>query len=207
MARTNAKRRKTTEAHDEKRAEILEHCAALFDQVGYHKASMQMVADEVGLGKPTLYHYFDSKLAILYAIHDAHIKALLDGLDAGAEAHSDPQDQLRSACIEILRQIADHPGYVRAFMDHYGDLEGPMRAKIREQRNTYFDRLRGIIAHGMETGRFREADPVLTTYCFLGMCNWAHKWYPAMSKSRSPEEVADALCLPFFQGLSLQPAG
>lgn len=207
MARTKAKQRKTTEAYDEKRAEILEHCAALFDKVGYHKASMQMVADEVGLGKPTLYHYFDSKLAILYAIHDAHIKALLDGLDASAETQSDPLDQLRSACIEILRQIADHPGYVRAFMDHYGDLEGTMRANIREQRNAYFDRLQGIIAHGVEIGRFRETDPVLTAYAFLGMCNWAHKWYPAMSKTRSAEEVADALCVPFFQGLSRQPAG
>lgn len=207
MGRNVQKQRKTTEAHDERRAEIIEHCAALFDKVGYHKASMQMVADEVGLGKPTLYHYFESKLAILYAIHDAHIKALLDGLETSEENDTDPLDQLRSACIAILRQIADHPGYVRAFMDHYGELEGSMRAKIREQRNTYLQRLRGIIAHGMEIGQFRETDPILTAYGFLGMCNWAHKWYPAMSKTRSPEDVADALCLPFFQGLSVQPTG
>lgn len=205
MGQKKARQRKTTEAHDEKRAEILEHCAALFDKVGYHKASMQMVADEVGLGKPTLYHYFDSKLAILYAIHDAHIKALLDGLETSAETQTDPLDQLRSACIEILRQIADHPGYVRAFMDHYGELEGSMRASIRQQRNAYFERLKGIIAHGVETGQFHEIDPLLTTYGFLGMCNWAHKWYPAVSKSRSPEDVAEALCAPFFQGLSRQP--
>ena len=49
MAREAAKKRQTTEAHDEKRNEILGHCATLFDRVGYHKASMQMLADEVGL--------------------------------------------------------------------------------------------------------------------------------------------------------------
>jgi len=37
---------------------------------------MQMLADEVGLGKPTLYHYFPSKNAILFAMHDAHMSAL-----------------------------------------------------------------------------------------------------------------------------------
>jgi AcrR family transcriptional regulator len=208
MARKATKQRKNTEAHDEKRAEIMQHCATLFDKVGYHKTSMQMLADEVGLGKPTLYHYFASKLAILYAIHDAHIKTLLDGVEDSEEGEErDPQDLLRSACIEILRQIADHPGYVRAFMDHYGELEGTMRAKIREQRNAYLDRLRGIITRGMETGRFRQTDPDLTTYAFLGMCNWAYKWYPPLAKTRSPEEVADALCRPFFEGLSLPPPG
>lgn len=207
MVRTATKQRKTTEAHGEKREEILHHCAALFDKEGYHKTSMQMVADEVGLGKPTLYHYFDSKLAILYAIHDAHIKVLLTSLVATENDHADPRDRLISACVEILRQIADHPGYVRAFMDHYGDLEGAMRVKIRVQRNEYFDRLKGIIEQGIESGHFNKVDPMFTTYIFVGMCNWAHKWYPPMSKTRSPEEVAKALCQPFFEGLVAPSSG
>lgn len=205
MVRKPIKKRPTTEAHDEKRAEIMQHCAALFDKVGYHKASMQMLADEVGLGKPTLYHYFPSKHAILYAIHDSHISALLDGLNSSGEAERDPRSLLRSACIDILRQIADHPGYVRAFMDHYGDLEGKMRSQIRAQRNEYFDRLQTIITDGIGSGQFRDCDPTLTAYAFLGMCNWAHKWYPPMASKRTPEEVADALCRPFFDGLCLTP--
>lgn len=202
MARQATKKRPTTEAHDEKRNEILRHCAILFDRVGYHKASMQMLADEVGLGKPTLYHYFPSKHAILYAIHDAHIGALLDGLN-GSEENADPLHLLRGACIDILREIAEHPGYVRAFMDHYGDLEGNLRSQIRARRNEYFARLQAIIVQGIENKQFRDCDPVLTTYGFLGMCNWAYKWYPPLAKKRSPEEVADALCRPFFAGLSL----
>jgi len=206
MVRTPIKKRPTTEAHDEKRAEIIQHCAALFDKVGYHKASMQMLADEVGLGKPTLYHYFPSKHAILYAIHDRHIGALLDGLASSGEEEGDPRSRLRSACIDILRQIADHPGYVRAFMDHYGDLEGKMRVQIRARRNDYFDRLRAIIISGVERGQFRDCDPMLTAYAFLGMCNWAYKWYPPLASKQTPEEVADALCRPFFDGLCLTPA-
>lgn len=202
MARQATKKRQTTEAHDEKRNDILRHCAALFDRVGYHKASMQMLADEVGLGKPTLYHYFPSKTAILFAMHDAHMNALLAGLE-GEGASNDPLGRLRAACIDILRQIAEHPGYVRAFMDHYEDLEGSMRNHIREQRNAYFQRVRGIIRQGIEGGQFRSVDPDLTTFGFLGMCNWAYKWYPPMAKRKTPEEVADAICQPFFQGLSL----
>ena len=199
--KTKVNKRPTTEAHDEKRAEIIEHCAGLFDKVGYHNTSMKMLADEVGLGKPTLYHYFPSKLAILYAIHDMHIRALLDGLTH--EPGADPLVSLRAACIDILRQIATHPGYVRAFMDNYGDLEGEMRDLIRDARRAYFDGVKGLLIEGMESGQFRRCDPVIATYGFLGMCNWAYKWYPAMAAKRSPEEVADALCRPFFDGLKV----
>lgn len=202
MARAPAKKRQTTEAHDEKRNEIMKRCATLFDKVGYHKASMQMLADEVGLGKPTLYHYFPSKHAILYAIHDAHMNALLAGLES-SDQKANPAHLLRSACIDILCQIAEHPGYVRAFMDHYGDLEGKMRTQIRARRKEYFDRLQAIIVQGIDSGEFRRCDATLATYAFLGMCNWAYKWYPPMAKTRSPEDVADSLCSPFFDGLRL----
>src|SRR3546814_7700807 len=93
---------------------------------------------------------------------------------------------------------------VRAFMDHYEDLEGKMRDHIRAQRNAYLQRVRGIIEQGIANGHFRPCDPGLTTLGFLGMCNWAYKWYPPLAKRRSPEDVADAICKPFFEGLSLK---
>lgn len=202
--KTAIKKRQTTEAADSKRIEIMEHCAGLFDKVGYHKTSMQMLADDVGLGKPTLYHYFPSKTAILYAIHDTHMRALLDGLEVSDGQTGDPVALLRSACIHILRQIANHPGYVRAFMDHYGELEGGMRAEIRAHRTDYFNRVVAIINSGIASGRLRQCDPIVTAYGFLGMCNWAYKWYPPLAADRTPEEMADALCQPFFEGLALK---
>jgi TetR/AcrR family transcriptional regulator, cholesterol catabolism regulator len=194
-----ARIRVRTEAHDEKRALIIEGCATLFDKVGYHNTSMQMLADEVGLSKPTLYHYFPSKIAILYAIHDTHIMSLLRSLES--LRGKDPAVVLQLACVDILRQIATHPGYVRAFMDNYQDLEGEMKDSIRAARRAYFNGIRDVIIEGAESGQFRKTDPVLTAYAFLGMGNWAYKWYPPMAAKRPPEDVAAALCIPFLEGL------
>src|SRR5882672_5532031 len=94
VARGRAKKkgaRPTSAAHDDKRQQIIERCADLFDSGGYHRATMQMLADEVGLGKPTLYHYFSSKTDILYAIHQQHIAALMDGLDSQKRRGSSPE--------------------------------------------------------------------------------------------------------------------
>jgi len=201
MATRPPKRRPTSEAHDSKRLEIIQHCANLFDKEGYHRTTMQMLADEVGLGKPTLYHYFRSKAEILYAIHEIHIDALLASLDQLSRKDLEPSQLLRNACTDILQQIADHPGYVRAFMDHYADLEGEMRKNIRDRRNQYFDGICNVIQRGIDEGRFKRCDVELTAYGFLGMGNWAYKWYPAMHKMRSRESVSKALCDVFMKGL------
>src|SRR5579859_1737336 len=113
IARTPGTRRKaartTTAAHDDKRQQIIERCANLFDSGGYHRATMQMLADEVGLGKPTLYHYFSSKTEILFAIHQMHIAALIEGLDSEKRRGSSPEELLIHAARDILEEIANHP--------------------------------------------------------------------------------------------------
>ncbi len=190
-----------TVAHDEKRLKIVAQCANLFDQVGYHRATMQMLADEVGLGKPSLYHYFASKTDILYEMHQMHIAALIDGLNAEVGKVSDPGELLKRACTDILREIAEHPGYVRAFMDHYAELEGKKRIEIRNRRQEYFKRICDIITKGIADKTFRPCDPEVTAYAFLGMCSWAYKWYPPMATTRAPEEVADAIATVFIDGL------
>lgn len=192
---------KTT--HDEKKLEIIASCAKLFDKVGYHGMSMQMLADEVGLGKPTLYHYFPSKADILFEMHQLHLGGINENMDAEAAKTSDPGDLLTQACVVALREIAQHPGYVRAFIEHYGDLEVEHRKQIKKRRQEYFDRIAGIIKKGVETGKFRDLDPEITTLAFLGMCNWAYKWYPRMADKNPPEQMAKQLCQVFLEGLKL----
>ena len=199
-----AKRKKpraTTAAHDDRRIEIIEHCAALFDKVGYHGTSMQMLADDVGLGKPSLYHYFRSKTDILYEMHQTHIDALIEGLPAGDVADADPAQSLERAAFLTLRQIADHPGYVSAFMDHYRELEGKQRTEMRKRRREYLARITGIVKGGIDAGRFRNVDPDLATLAFLGMCTWAYKWYPRIAADNPPEKMAKNLCDIFLGGL------
>lgn len=192
----------TTAAHDDKRLEIIERCANLFDTGGYHRATMQMLADEVGLGKPTLYHYFTSKTEILYAIHQKHIAALIDGLDSAQRRGSGPQELLLHAGRDILDEIAQHPGYVRAFFEHYGELEEPKRNEIRERRKEYFGKICGIIKSGIAAGVFRKCDVELTAYGFLGTFSWAYQWYPPMVKKISSQKLAESLCSTFLQGLN-----
>ena len=51
-----------------RRAQILETAARIFCEKGFDKASMEDVADAVGLTKAGLYHHIGSKDELLFAI-------------------------------------------------------------------------------------------------------------------------------------------
>lgn len=58
------------EAQDRKRRQILDAAAKVFRGLGYDGASMNDVAAEAGVSKPTLYSYFQSKDGLFEAIVD-----------------------------------------------------------------------------------------------------------------------------------------
>ncbi len=60
-ANTHPARRSRAAAQTEKRSQILAAARAVFERSGYDGASMNDIATEGGVSKPTLYVYFDSK--------------------------------------------------------------------------------------------------------------------------------------------------
>ena len=60
MARTQAKDRGA------KREAILEAAARVFASEGFDRASMAALAQDAGISKANIYHYYDSKDALLF---------------------------------------------------------------------------------------------------------------------------------------------
>ena len=67
MARTIAK------DHDQKREQILKSAAKVFADQGFDRASMNLLAKECGISKANIYHYYDSKDALLFDLLDSLI--------------------------------------------------------------------------------------------------------------------------------------
>jgi AcrR family transcriptional regulator len=183
-----------------RREDIIKASANLFERVGYHKASMQMLADEVGLGKPTLYHYFKSKNEILHAIHQGTITQVLELHKARVAKNLPPEALLRGVAEDMLGFIKKHPGYTRAFFDHIEELEPEHKKEIRAQRQEYMDAVVDAIRQGTETGLFKECDPRLAALGFFGMINWTYKWIHTR-KSISVKKICDTFCGLYLEGL------
>ena len=71
----------------EKQNRILSAALKVFAQVGFSGATMDMIAAEAGLTKPTLYHHFASKEKLFKAMMSAQSDVMMLAFDTSAHSH------------------------------------------------------------------------------------------------------------------------
>jgi AcrR family transcriptional regulator len=95
--------------HQLKREAILDAAARCFAQMSYPAASMAAVAQTLGASKARIYHYYDSKEALLYDLLDQYTQRLL-ALIGESEARAQRQKLSDRAALHAL---------VRSFLLEY----------------------------------------------------------------------------------------
>lgn len=172
---------------DERRQQIVTRAAGLFDKSGYSSTTMDHIARDVGVAKPTLYHYFPSKDDILHAIHEEFIDLLIERHEVRVGTGLRPEQLLLEIMADILELMETHRGHVRVFFEHHRELPVEARGPIRVKRDRYERIVENLIREGIAAGTFREADPHLAALATFGMCNWAYQWYRPQGPLRSRE--------------------
>ncbi|WP_071674120.1 TetR/AcrR family transcriptional regulator [Nioella nitratireducens] len=195
MARTIAK------DHDQKREQILKSAAKIFATEGFDRASMAQLAKECGISKANIYHYYDSKDAILYDILDSYLSELRDVVLSSDVAGLAPEDRLRRAIRNILRayQGADHEHQVQlnALSALPEDQQDQMRAYQRDMVRFLSDCLRGAAPEvfGDDRAKLRAV-----TMSIFGMLNWYYMWN-AGAGAEARETYADVVTDLTLKGL------
>lgn len=177
-----ARRRLTSQ---ERKAEIVVTAARLFDEAGYGSTTMEDIAHMVGVAKPTLYHYFQSKDEILFDIHEEFIDLLIDRHDRRLSAGLSPDQMLLEVMADILELMETHRGHVRVFFEHYRELPESQQASLRIKRDAYETAVEDVFRQGNQLGAFRDVEPRLAALAMFGMCNWDYQWYRAGGKLRT----------------------
>lgn len=172
---------------DERRSEIVQTAAHLFDEAGYGNTTMDDIAGAVGIAHPTLYHYFSSKDEILFDIHEEFIDLLIERHRQREAAGLGCEQMLLEVMADILELMETHRGHVRVFFEHYRELPALQQETIKFKRDSYEKAVEGIFRNGCDSGAFRDLDPRLATLAMFGMCNWAYQWYKIGGKLRTRE--------------------
>ncbi len=198
MARVRA------EDYDDKREAILLRAAHVFAHAGTERASMSGVADACGISKALLYHYYDSKDALIYDIISTHLAGIEAAL-AEAPRDGDPESNVRNLCRALLAQYENADDLHRVQMNSLESLPEGQAAEIRESER----RIVAIFASAIAAlddrlaGNRRLLIPV--TMSLLGMLNWAFMWFrPDRGMTRTEyADLASALTIEGIKKLDL----
>src|SRR5438046_1658090 len=121
------------------REEIIEAAIRLFNQNGYHATSMQDIARTVCIKKPSLYHHFESKEAILLTILETGMEWLTSQVDAIAASDMDCIAKIRAAIHAHADMIAGNPAAAAVFLREDRGLGDGYLAQYLSRRD-HFER-------------------------------------------------------------------
>ena len=149
-------------AHARRRAEFLNATQRLLVTKGYERMTVQDVLDEVGTSKGALYHYFDSKQALLEGLveqladaGEAHVREQLEGRELPA------LDKLRLLFVAGGEWKAERRRvFLAALPMWHSDDNAVFRQKIGTRSTERLGPLvADIITQGVKEGAFTPAYP------------------------------------------------
>lgn len=176
----------------ERRDRLLEAAGRIFARTGYERASMDEIAAEAGVGKPTLYRYFDGKAALFAAVFvDA-----LDGLEARLEAvlaeESGIEARLRGVVAELIPTFRDHLVSLRVLSEDAAAIDQSKRRIFRERRV----RIAGFLSRALD-GAPEEVDPVRVAHLIVGMI-----WSGTAAIRAGDDEIAAEITALVLNGIA-----
>jgi AcrR family transcriptional regulator len=128
----------------------------VFARVGFAKADLQDVADALGVGKGTIYRYFPSKRELFQAAVDEVMTQMRASIDAAADEHADPLDQIAAALRTYLQFFHDHPRYVELLILERAVFKDRKRPTYYVYREANAERWRALYRGLIREGRIRN---------------------------------------------------
>jgi len=151
---------------------ILDATDRLLARFGYKKMTIDDLAQEVGIGKGSVYLHFSSKEEIALSHIDRIIDRLKKNLAAIASKPVPADEKLKLMLVERVLYRFDS---VQHYSLSLNDLLAYVRPSLLERRKRYFEEeakiFAGVIEEGVKAGGFRVAKPLETARNLLVATN------------------------------------
>ena len=189
-----AARRKTVAREGPKKRdrEVLDAAARVFYERGYSDASVQDVADELGILKGSLYHYIKTKEDLLFRLFEqVHkgVEAILE--EVLAVEGLNPLERIE---LYVRRQIVHNLNDLTRISIYYHDadqLSEERRRELYRKRRVHEKFVSDLITEAQQRGEANaDLDPKVVANCLFGSMIWVYRWYKPGGKLR-PTELAD----------------
>ena len=182
-----------------KREAVILAAARAFKERGYHNTSLDDIAAQLHVTKPTIYHYVENKEQILFEC----FRTGLDQIRAAFGAVRRPDAPARQRLEIVIRR------YAAAVTSEFGwcmvraedqDLSPAMSGQIKTLKSEIDQGIRRLLREGREDGSIRDVDPKMTAFALAGALNWIAHWYRS-DATLTPDEIADRFVTLFLDGL------
>lgn len=156
---------------------ILEAALKLMEQRGYHATSMRDIAAAVDVRAAGIYHWYDSKEAILVKLQDDFMSELTAAVVAAIERQSSPEARLAAAVGAHVRFHGLHTRAAFVTDSEIRALSPRKRKLLIAKRDAYQERFVGLIEDGVQAGAFSAPEVRVAAFAILLQCTGVALWF------------------------------
>lgn len=136
--------------------QILRAATRMFARVGYQCADLQDVADDLGVGKGTLYRYFPTKEAMFTAAADRVMVRMRGTIDAAVAGVEDELEVIRAAVRAYLSYFDRNPEFVELLIQERAEFRDRKRSTYFAHREANMGAWRAFYARLIAAGKMRD---------------------------------------------------
>ncbi|GAA3976819.1 TetR/AcrR family transcriptional regulator [Thermobifida alba] len=187
----------------ERWAELIETATQVFYERGYEAASLQEIANRIGMLKGSLYYYIQSKEDLLFeVVNEVHQKGLAVVTALAQGPSPSPLERLH----RVIRGHVEHTCHnlvpTAVFLHELSALPEDRRRQVLGDKHSYQGVFRSLIEEAKAAGEVREdVDPKLAALSILGSANWVYRWYRPDGEF-SAQQIASHLAETAIRGIA-----
>ena len=116
-----------TDPTDQRRDRILAAAREVFAREGFRTAEVKTIAETAGVGKATIYKFFQSKEQLLLVIVEENLNQIRDIALRHLISDAPPLARMERACRAIAAFIASNRAFTRVLVQEAGDFAGDIQ--------------------------------------------------------------------------------
>jgi AcrR family transcriptional regulator len=176
------------------REAILDATDTLLGRHGYHRITMEDIAQETGVGRRTVYLHFRSREDVCLACADRIFESLHGALQAIAAADDAPVERLRQMLLtRVLFMFDRAQDNYQKYLDLFAAVRPAYLARREQYVETEVALLQEVIAAGVRAGDFPSLDIPLTALALVQATNSLMPYTLSPRQLQAREEVKSQL--------------
>ena len=147
-----------TKTKDERRSRILTMAQEVFAEQGFRSAEVKTIAQRAGVGKATIYKFFDSKEHLLLTIVEENLNQVRDIALKHLLSSAEPLTRLEEVCRGIARYMARNREFSRVLIQEAGEFAGDIQRQHLHMVEQYLPVAEAFFQELRKDGYFQALD-------------------------------------------------
>ena len=185
-----------------KREQILEASKHVFAKYGYRGTRVDDIAEQLGVGKGTIYRYFKDKKTLFVEVFETGMHCLNSTIKESTEVIAEPPQRIKTAVNLFLKYFDNDKEMIEILMQMRSEFKEDYKRISNALYADYIVRIQENLQAGIDQGLFRQMDVEKTAEAMSSMLHGIlQTFYYVKGTNESLTDRADAMVGLILNGL------